>query len=122
LWLVTTKGIVVIFLGLYAEVMDSQKSHIDPNKAVSTPKVQLGEDEPTRVLSTLFGDDTNAIIFNLKYLDEHNPALADRIRKLQEELKDLSSSDEREGPEEDTALAKHMFQKLAWEDMEERTS
>lgn len=82
--------------------------------------VDWGEHEAVRVLSILLGDNTDSIIFNLQYLNEHNPNLAEEVRKLQDKLKYLGPGSEFKGHEEDISLIKRKFQKLAWEAMESR--
>ncbi len=99
---------------------DNPWNHIDPNRAMSIIDVNWSNNEAVRILSMLHADEADAIIFNLEYLDVHNPDLAEEVRKLQDKLKGLTLDSELEGNEEDIALVRHRFQKLAWEAMEDR--
>lgn len=96
----------------------SQKVYTEPSDAASAPEVQLNESEPVRLLSKLSGDESDTIIFNLKYLEERDPALADKIRHLYGKAGDLSANSRSVIPKEDVDLVECMFQKLAWENIE----
>ncbi len=60
-----------------------QKIYIDPNKAASTTtEIDWGEGEYVRILSTLFGNDTDAIIFNMEYIEKYNPEFAKKLQNI----------------------------------------
>jgi hypothetical protein len=58
----------------------------------------------------------NAIAFNMDLIETENPELAERIKELHEQVKNISPDDELEGSEEDVALVKEKFNKLLLDD------
>lgn len=85
----------------------------DPNSEL---EVEVDKDKPTAIASNGHID---AIAFNMDLIEAKHPALARNIRRLYEEVKDISPNEELQGPEEDRALANEMFQKLLKETEEE---
>ena len=72
-------------------------------------ELEIDADKPTAIGSN---GDIGAIAFNMDLIEAKNPELAKEIRRLHEEVKNISPDDELDGHEEDVALAKEMFKKL----------
>lgn len=67
--------------------------------------------EPTLILSKSHDDDVNAILFNIKLIEEQDPALAEEIRQVADEVSKISSNDT-PAHEEDQLMISEEFKKI----------